>query len=61
MKRFMKFFVNKVPENLGRWSLEYNQKVVGRKVSLANEDHCSCDYYITQKRKELLNKQNTKK
>lgn len=45
---------NRKIQYLGRWSLEYNHQKIDNKVSLANEDHCSCDFYITQKRKELL-------
>lgn len=27
---------------LGRWSLEFSQQKLNRKVDLANEDHCGC-------------------
>lgn len=27
---------------LGRWSLQYSDKIVNRKIDLANEDHCGC-------------------
>jgi len=27
---------------LGRWSLKYDENVIQRVVSLANEDHCGC-------------------
>lgn len=41
---------------LGRWSLEYNHEKIAHRVSMANEDHCSCDFYITQKRNEKIKK-----
>lgn len=27
---------------LGRWTLNYNDNLVNRKIDLANEDHCGC-------------------
>lgn len=30
------------PVALGRWSIQYDQKVIDRKIVQANEDHCGC-------------------
>jgi hypothetical protein len=27
---------------LGRWSIQYDPKVIDRKIVQANEDHCGC-------------------
>jgi hypothetical protein len=27
---------------LGRWSIQYDPKIIQRKVNQANEDHCGC-------------------
>jgi len=27
---------------LGRWSVQYDQRIIDRKINQANEDHCGC-------------------
>ena len=27
---------------LGRWTIQYDEKIIKRKVDQANEDHCGC-------------------
>jgi hypothetical protein len=62
IKRFAKF-ENKVL--LGRWSINYCNKVRNMKIDLANEDHCgSCNQYSQyiikiQKQKEHNINQNS--
>ena len=32
---------------LGRWDINYNKKIINRKVDLSNEDHCGpCGIYF---------------
>ena len=30
------------PVALGRWGIQYDEKVIDRKIIQANEDHCGC-------------------
>ncbi len=30
------------PPVLGRWGIQYDEKVIDRKIVQANEDHCGC-------------------
>jgi hypothetical protein len=30
------------PLALGRWGIQYDEKVIDRKINQANEDHCGC-------------------
>ena len=30
------------PVALGRWGIQYDEKVIARKIVQANEDHCGC-------------------
>ncbi len=30
------------PPALGRWGIQYDQKIIDRKIAQANEDHCGC-------------------
>jgi hypothetical protein len=47
IQRFIQNFLEKErPKPLGRWSLEYCNTKLSKKVSLSNEDHCgSCSQY----------------
>ncbi len=40
--RFSIFKSNQIIPLLGRWNLKYDEKIINRIVSLANEDHCGC-------------------
>ena len=31
-----------VPVTLGRWSIQYDENIIDRKINQANEDHCGC-------------------
>ena len=31
-----------VPPALGRWGIQYDQRIIDRKIVQANEDHCGC-------------------
>ncbi len=31
-----------VPPVLGRWGIQYDQRIIDRKITQANEDHCGC-------------------
>ncbi len=39
-----KIFTNNgiITTQLGRWTLKYDEKSIGKTVLLANEDHCGC-------------------
>jgi len=38
-----KIFTNSsITTQLGRWTLKYDEKSIGKTVLLANEDHCGC-------------------
>jgi len=41
---WIKRFFNNSKNNiyLGRWNLQYDEKILNRIVFLANEDHCGC-------------------
>jgi hypothetical protein len=30
------------PPVLGRWGIQYDQRIIDRKITQANEDHCGC-------------------
>lgn len=46
---------------LGRWNIDYCNKKMGSKIDLANEDHCFCSEYMTDKlSKELAKTDNNK-
>jgi hypothetical protein len=41
------------PPALGRWGIQYDQKIIDRKIAQANEDHCGCCVVDdTEKKKE---------
>ena len=43
------------PVTLGRWGIQYDEKVIARKITQANEDHCGCcvDDGVVPKQKKL--------
>ena len=66
----MKYFINKFQTFLfyhknktllGRWNIEKCQKIIDIKINLANEDHCSCNEYINNKKKLNYNETIKKK
>ena len=34
--------VDTAPPVLGRWGIQYDEKIIARKIVQANEDHCGC-------------------
>ena len=43
-----------VPPALGRWGIQYDQRIIDRKIVQANEDHCGCCVVETQKKKKTM-------
>lgn len=41
-----------ITTQLGRWSLKYDEKSIGKTVLLANEDHCGCCQEQQQQRQQ---------
>ncbi len=37
---------------LGRWGIQYDEKVIDRKITQANEDHCGCCVVAENPKKE---------
>ena len=47
---------NKIPTPIGRWKIEYCNKIINNKIDLSNEDHCGpCGQYAKSKT-DLQNK-----
>lgn len=42
------------PPVLGRWGIQYDQRIIDRKIVQANEDHCGCCVVETQKKKKTM-------
>ena len=42
------------PPVLGRWGIQYDQRIIDRKITQANEDHCGCCVAETQKKKKTM-------
>ena len=41
---------------LGRWNIDYCDKILNKKIDLSNEDHCGpCGQYIINKDKQIKN------
>jgi len=40
------------PVALGRWGIQYDEKVIDRKIIQANEDHCGCCVDVVVKKKK---------
>jgi len=55
------FITENLPNNLGRWRIEYCKIKTNNKVDLANEDHCGpCGQYALDKI-NVINKENENK
>ena len=54
--KFMKSFtIKEKPKQLGRWNINYCNKVTNKKIDLSNEDHCGpCGQYIMEKNKKII-------
>lgn len=45
-----KFSFSKNTKPLGRWNVDYCDKIINRKIDMANEDHCgTCSEYSAKK------------
>ena len=58
MKEIKKLIKNLFKKNslnlLGRWKIDYSNKIINRKIDLSNEDHCGpCGQYINNKKIEV--------
>jgi hypothetical protein len=56
---FMKFIPKEYFKNvkpLGRWKIDYCNKVLNNKIDLSNEDHCFCNKYLEKKLEDKNNK-----
>ena len=47
MKSFIRGLLDRVTSAtaspaLGRWGIQYDERVIDRKINQANEDHCGC-------------------
>lgn len=42
------------PPVLGRWGIQYDERIIARKIVQANEDHCGCCVAETQKNKKTM-------
>ena len=43
IKRIISFYGKTKPSILlGRWSVQYDQRIIDQKINQANEDHCGC-------------------
>ncbi len=44
--------INTEKKVLGRWNIEYCDKIMNKKIDLSNEDHCGpCGEYVLNKNK----------
>lgn len=51
-----KFTLKNKPLMLGRWKINYNTKIINRKIDLSNEDNCGpCGQYVFYKKNILDN------
>jgi hypothetical protein len=46
------FANNGITTQLGRWTLKYDEKSIGKTVLLANEDHCGCCHENQQQQQQ---------
>jgi len=49
------------PVALGRWGIQYDQRIIDRKIIQANEDHCGCCVDVVVVGDETKKKNNNKK
>ena len=45
------------PPVLGRWGIQYDERIIARKIVQANEDHCGCCHDGDDIAENLKNKQ----
>jgi hypothetical protein len=50
------FANNGITTQLGRWTLKYDEKSIGKTVLLANEDHCGCCQENQQQQRQQQSK-----
>ena len=53
---FIKKLIIEKPKPLGRWKIDYCNKVLNNKIDLSNEDHCFCNKYLEKKLEDKNNK-----
>jgi hypothetical protein len=54
IKRILQKWVTPEKKVLGRWNIDYCNKVIDNKIDLSNEDHCGpCGQYILDKTKTI--------
>ena len=54
-----KIWIKELPNQLGRWKIDYCATILNHKIDLSNEDHCGpCGQYILDKTKTHINKNN---
>jgi hypothetical protein len=46
--KYKLFNTSNINKQLGRWSLKYDEKSIGKTVLLANEDNCGCCQEMSQ-------------
>jgi hypothetical protein len=52
IQKFVQIFAKEEKRVLGRWTIEYCDKKMNKKVDLSNEDHCGpCGQYIVYTQK----------
>jgi hypothetical protein len=49
------------PVALGRWGIQYDQRIIDRKIIQANEDHCGCCVDVVVVGDETKKKNNNNK
>ena len=42
------------PPALGRWGIQYDQRIIDRKIVQANEDHCGCCVVDDSEKKKTM-------
>ena len=54
IKSILQKWVKPEKKMLGRWNIDYCNKVIDNKIDLSNEDHCGpCGQYILDKTKAI--------
>jgi len=49
------FTIKEKPKQLGRWNINYCNKITNKKIDLSNEDHCGpCGQYIMEQNKKTI-------
>lgn len=47
------------PVTLGRWGIQYDERVIDRKIIQANEDHCGCCVVAVPNKESEVAKKNS--